>query len=448
MSWFSKVVWSEGLFLRPQHFQQQDRHIEWLVEARTKSAGPFFWGFTHLDIDEAALNIGKIAIKSASGILPDGSPFDFPAAHNGPIAFDFPADVKESVVCLALPMRRPLMAEFTDPMATTSAADPLARFDVHDETLPDSATASAAAEVVQIGHPRLVLDAESRVSDAFVKLGVIRIVERKPDNSLLIDRGYIPPMLACKQAPQLATMLREVQGLLNQRGDALAGRLSQTGAGGVAEIADFLFLMTVNRHQAVFDHLVQISQLHPERLYAQLLELMGELATLTASNRRPPNMPTYRHDALQATFDPLIREVRRGLSAILEQNAIQIELQDHQQGRYVGMIPDKGLLRQAGFVLSVNAQIPSETLRARFPAQVKLGPVEKIRELVNLQLPGIALRPLSVAPRQIPFHAGFTYFELDNTGDLWKQLDSSGGLGMYVSGDFPGLEVSLWAIRG
>ena len=31
MSWYSKVVWSEGMFLRPQHFQQQDRYLEALV---------------------------------------------------------------------------------------------------------------------------------------------------------------------------------------------------------------------------------------------------------------------------------------------------------------------------------------------------------------------------------------------------------------------------------
>ncbi|WP_447531943.1 hypothetical protein, partial [Pseudomonas aeruginosa] len=28
MSLDSKVVWSEGMFLNPQHFQQQDRYIE------------------------------------------------------------------------------------------------------------------------------------------------------------------------------------------------------------------------------------------------------------------------------------------------------------------------------------------------------------------------------------------------------------------------------------
>ena len=36
MSWHNKVVWSEGLFLRPQHFQQQDRYIEHLVDGRYK----------------------------------------------------------------------------------------------------------------------------------------------------------------------------------------------------------------------------------------------------------------------------------------------------------------------------------------------------------------------------------------------------------------------------
>ena len=113
----------------------------------------------------------------------------------------------------------------------------------------------------------------------------------------------------------------------------------------------------------------------------------------------------------------------------------------------MGHIIDRSLLRNAGFILAVNAQLPGEMLRTRFPAQAKLGPLERMRDLVNLQLPGIALRPLPVAPRQIPYHAGFSYFELDNTGDLWQQLDASGALGIYVTGDFPGLDLSLWAIR-
>ena len=68
-------------------------------------------------------------------------------------------------------------------------------------------------------------------------------------------------------------------------------------------------------------------------------------------------------------------------------------------------------------------------------------------ELVNLQLPGIGLRALPVAPRQLPFHAGSHYFELDRQGELWKALERSGNLALHVAGDFPGLELELWAVR-
>jgi len=59
--------------------------------------------------------------------------------------------------------------------------------------------------------------------------------------------------------------------------------------------------------------------------------------------------------------------------------------------------------------------------------------------------------PASLVPppadRQIPFHAGFAYFELDQTDDLWEQLKTSGGIAMHVAGEFPGLALEFWAIR-
>ena len=134
---------------------------------------------------------------------------------------------------------------------------------------------------------------------------------------------------------------------------------------------------------------------------------------------------------------------------VMDQTAIPIELQDRKFGFRVALIPDVELQRNANFVLAVSAQMAGDALRARFPTQVKIGPVERIRDLVNLQLPGVTLRPLPVAPRQIPFHAGFNYFELDTrNNELWKQLESSGGMGMHIAGDFPGLELEFWAIRG
>jgi type VI secretion system protein ImpJ len=123
-------------------------------------------------------------------------------------------------------------------------------------------------------------------------------------------------------------------------------------------------------------------------------------------------------------------------------------LRDARHGVRVGAISDRTILRAAGFVLTVQCDMPAETLRRAFPTQVKIGAVEHIRELVNVALPGIAVRALPVAPRQLPYYAGATYFELDRASPHWQQMQNSGGFAIHVSGDFPGLKLELWAIRG
>ena len=85
-------------------------------------------------------------------------------------------------------------------------------------------------------------------------------------------------------------------------------------------------------------------------------------------------------------------------------------------------------------------------LRRRFPNQLKIGPVEKIRDLVNLQLPGVPVHAIPVAPAD-SLSRGFVYFELDQGNDLWGQLKNSGGVAMHVAGEFPGLALEFWAIR-
>ncbi|MGB0129436.1 MAG: type VI secretion system baseplate subunit TssK [Rhodocyclaceae bacterium] len=444
MSWDNKVVWSEGMFLQPQHFQQHDRYLERLVEARSAPVAPYCWGHVVMRLDEAALKMGKIALSAGQGILPDGTPYGFPASDESPLALDVPADVRDELVYLAAPLRR-FGSDEAD-LAGTDAVG-LTRYRVTEFDVPDNNTEAERAALVQIGQLRLRLMLKRDVTDAYACVGVVRVIERRADNQLVLDASYIPPSLAVRETATLAGYVREIQGLLHQRGEALAARLSQPGRGGVAEIADFLLLQTVNRFEPVFAHFGEVSVLHPERLYATCLMLAGDLCTFSRDTRRPPAYPAYHHDDPATCFTPLINDLRRSLSMVMEQSAIPIELQDRKYGVRVAIIPDANLLKSAAFVLAVNAQMPVEALRVRFPTQVKLGPVERIRDLVNLQLPGIALHALPVAPRQIPYHAGFNYFELERSGDLWKQLERSGGLAMHIAGEFPGLELEFWALR-
>ena len=206
-------------------------------------------------------------------------------------------------------------------------------------------------------------------------------------------------------------------------------------------------LQIINRWQPVLAHISQSGDHHPEAAYRVLVALAGDLATYTLPTRRPPELPAYRHDRLRESFEPLMSLLSTELSVVLEPNAIRIALEDRGWGISVAVVPDRALFSQAMFVLAAKADMPAEELRRQVPAQLKVGSVERIRDLVNLSLAGVPVQPLPVAPRQIPFHAGFAYFELDRTNELWLQVQGSGGMAVHAGTEFPGLELECWAIR-
>ncbi|MGN6447358.1 MAG: type VI secretion system baseplate subunit TssK, partial [Brucella intermedia] len=79
--------------------------------------------------------------------------------------------------------------------------------------------------------------------------------------------------------------------------------------------------------------------------------------------------------------------------------------------------------------------------------QAKVTSMERLGELVSLQLPGIPLLPLPVAPRHLPFHAGFTYFQFDRSHPSWQMMRETAGFGFHIAGDYPEMELQFWAIR-
>ena len=430
------------MFLRSQHFQQQQRHIEAHAHACSSALQGYFWGFTELELDGDAGVRGVVALRKATGMLPDGTPFTLPEGGLPPPSLEVPGAARDVNICLVLPPQREDAETigFDDDAAA-------ARFVARTVVIHDENEGGAEPAEIQVAQVRLTLMLESEVPHGWLSLRVARVVERKPSNALLFDDAFIPPFLSCVDNPSLVSHVREVSGLLHQRGEALAARMSASGQKQISEVGDFLVLNLVNRWQPYFLHLETLPKLHPERLYADLLKLVGELATYANASRRPPKPPQYRHDDLETSFTPLLFELRQALSMVLEQSVLRIELQERKYGIRIAVLPDRELLKQASFVLAVQASLPAEQVQAQFPAQVKIGPVEKIRDLINLHLPGVVLRPLPVAPRALPYHAGHNYFELDTQHELWKELERSAGLALHVAGDFPQLELECWAIR-
>jgi type VI secretion system protein ImpJ len=368
--------------------------------------------------------------------MPDDDPL--------PPPIDVPADLRDQRLFLAVPLRRDGELE----SARTISEDDLVRQQVREFQVGNVAAAGTDPVTLEVGALRTRLLPEREATEAYACIPLTHIVECRADQQVVLDDSFIPTVLTLRAATRLSTIATELLGLFHQRGEALGGRVSATGRGAASELADFLMLQTINRYEPLLAHYAETAAVHPEAYYRFLIAAAGELTTFTTTSKRTPRFPGYRHERLKETFEPVVTSLRESMSKVMTQTAIAIPLEPRKFGISVAILQDRSLLDSAVFILAARADGPSENLRQRFPAQVKIAPAEKIGDLVRQGLPGVPVVPMPVAPRQIPYHAGYAYFELDQTHELWGQLKGSGGVAIYVSGEFPGLAMEFWAIRG
>jgi type VI secretion system protein ImpJ len=433
------------MFLRVQHFQQADRWTERLVRSVVRSLSPYPWGLMEIGIDRSALAIGQFALSNLRGLLPDGTPFDAPEDADLPPALDLDENVRNAIIYLALPARQPGKADMA---AQGTAMLNSVRVVASPYEAPDANVETDFVAPIDVARLNLKFLKTGDDLAGYELIGLARVIEVRSDRAVVLDPDFIPPSLSCAAASRLNELMTELLGIVRHRATAIAERIGDPTIRGTAEVGDYFLLQILNRADPMLKHmLANATRIHPMVFYENCIQLAGELATFTMDSKRATDFPAYRHDDLKATFAAVFDDLRTSLSSVLEQAAVAVELIERRHGVRVGTLNDRSLLKDAGFVLAIRADMSAEEVRRKLPAQIKVGPVEKIAELVNVALPGIPVRPLPVLPRQLPYRAGTIYFELDTKVPLWKQLETSGAIALHLAGEFPGLEMELWALR-
>ncbi len=442
MAYENKVLWTEGMFLRPQHMQQHDRFHDAQMRHRTRLLQRYGWGISKLELDQQLLDMGTLAIKRCEGILPDGTLFSADSTDGDRLLLQPEEALQNTMVYLALP----IALAGADEAELDPDTDSLTRYVCQPLEVKDSNLGHAKQARLNTARLRLQLltDLSNRQDYALMPLVTIR--EVSGDGKIQLDEGFIPPLLTIDAHDAIPRFLKETIGLLSHRSEAIAARLTSERAG-TSEVADYMLLQLVNRCEGQLRHLQSIRNVHPEALFEALVTLYSEISTFTCRGKRPEKWPAYKHEDLRQCFHELMSELRQSLSMVFEQSAIAIPVQERRYGVRVAPLQDKRLLEDASFVLGIKTAWSKEEVANRMPTIIKAGGVEQLRDLVNLQLPGIRLEPLTVAPSQIPYHSGYTYFQLEKTSENWAHLQRSGGMAFHFSGEIPDLDVELWAIK-
>lgn len=443
MSDRNRVAWREGMFLRPQHFQAQDRFVESFVGARHDWALPYSWGLAELEIDSGLAELGQFAIRSAKGIMPDGTPFSIPADQPPPEPVAIGKDVRDAGVYLTLPPRQSGAVEFSEKEAGSIDA----RFSVAELQVNDNFSTERTIEGIEVGAPNLRYGMSPDELDGRLLLGVARIREMS-GKKIVFDDRYIPPAIdirACRLKPAVADLIGRSEQMIEE----LALRAAETTEGGQDTYRAFLLLQALNRWAAILGHIDSMPAIHPERLFENLVGMAGEISTLTRKDRRPPKLPQYDHEDLQGTFDPVIDLLQALLSGEFDRSVEPLEIESRGPGQFLHVIRNRALLKQSYIYLAVADPSKSmEEIRVRFPAICKIGPNTKMRELVGSSLQaGIPLRHTTTPPTQLHVLPGYVYFELDRGAADWQEVHNSPALGMFVADDWPQLKLELWAVK-
>lgn len=438
----NRVAWRQGMFLRPQHFQVQDRFVDGLVRARVDSVRPWAWGFTELKIDEDLASLGKFGVVRASGVMPDGTPFSIPDDLPPPEPLEVPGDAREVLVSLTLPAQQPGAVEFRE--ADSRAID--ARFLVDEAEVADNFSSDREAEPVEFGRPNLRFGVTRDQLYGRITMGVTRVREVR-NKRLMFDDRFIPPTLDIDASHRLGGALTDILGRADQRAEELAVRAVEATDGGAETFASFLLLQALNRWVPVLRHLEGLPMVHPERLYEAFISMAGELSTLIRAERKPPPLSRYDHANPQLCFDPTLDLLQSMLSAVFDKSAFQMPLDNAGPGAFVSKITDHNLYRTGFFYLAVSAAAPVEEIRSLFPSVAKIGAVQKMRQIVDSALPGVPLRHTPTPPPQLRVLPGYVYFELDRGVPDWRDFASAPALGLHVAGDWPQLKLELWCVK-
>lgn len=449
MDQHQKVLWTEGLFLGPQHLQQADRYHEEQLRRAVRSLRAYAWGVQALQVNADALANGEFVLARCAAVLPDGLSVDVPdvdaAPPSRPLEAGFDARRSTLGVYLAASQAR-AGHPAASPDGTVDGRP--TRYRLKSASVADENAGGSEREVpLAARNLRIVLEGEPLEDVSALKIAE---VGRSATGKLQLVDGYVPACLSTSASPALAAVLRRVLEILSAKSDELAKQRRERSKGLVeftmSEAANFWFLHTVNAFIPALAHFHHHPAVHPETVFLQLAALAGELTTF-ASEGHPKDLPRYDHDDLRATFTGLEARIRGLMETIIPSKCVPVPLEKVRDTLFAGRLTDERLLDGGGLYLAVQAAVPEEKVIREVPLKAKAGASDRVDQLIAAALRGLALRHLPTPPAEIPVQPGRVYFQVEKAGDHWEAVKKSRTLSVYLPPEFAQLRLELMAVK-
>ena len=448
MSRPGRVVWSEGMALDPQHFQQWDRFHSALLHARLRSIAPHSWGLTELEIDDAAIANGTFRLTQCSGVMADGLVMSIPDIDPPPAAREVaphlsPRDERLPVY-LAVPVER---VDGINYLLSTDTTSRETRFVVSAATMADETTGQAPRSI-EVARPNLMLKLGTEALQGYSTIKLAQVM-RKPTGEFALDERFVPPCLSFGASRALKSLTRRVHEQLAAKSSSLWNRTRNLPRGQTAlsagDVVSLWLQQTTNAFIPILSHYQTSGTQHPEALYTTLSMLAGQLSALPGHSEHPRVLPDYDHESATACFAALDATIGRLLGGpALEVNYQPIPLV-RRDDLDVGEIADPALLDEAVFFLIATGVTPGS--ERALPDQLRVAAPAAMPAIRNGFLRALPMEWEPRPPTGAPAGPELQYFRLGKDGHFWKQIQSDQAVAIHVPAHLKGLSMQLIAVR-
>lgn len=442
-----KVLWGEGLFLRPQHFQQQDSYHSHQRAMSMKLLHPYAYGSVEIKLDSALLDSNVLSFETISSVFPDGTIYQAPHldALPKPVHLEHQETGDNIFVFLSLEVLQTnggnIQTEANDnPTRYVRAA-------VDAQDIYSQAT-EAVVDVVKLA-PSLQLSHSAQPPSGDTISLLIAKLERTPQGVYKADESYLIPSVYIASNLALLNQVYRLMTIINTKSSSLYDHHRQNNNSLLefrsSDIASFWLLHSLNTAYAQLSHLYNNPKLHPERLYEALLSVASQLVTFS-SLYKVEDLPSYTHNNTHESFFGIIEIIRELLNTVIASNFISVPLRQTKPSYYLGELSSDKITRNSQLYLSVSSSLPMHEMIELVPRRFKIATPDGVEKRVLSALPGSPVSHVTQVPSAIPVRPGFSYFSIEPVGDIYDEMIKSEVICIYVPNGFDDLKIELMAI--
>jgi type VI secretion system protein ImpJ len=319
-----------------------------------------------------------------------------------------------------------------------------------EELLRRDETTGRSERPIQIARKNIRILFEGESTEGSTVMRVARLT-RSPTGDYQLESQFVPPLLDIRASEHVMAIARRLVEILSTRSTQLAGTRRQKNQSladfGIADVASFWLLYTINSYLPVLRHIYETRRGHPVTLFETMLALAGSLSTFSM-RVHPRDLPAYEHDEIGPCFGRLDAQLRELLETVVPATTVSIPLKIVQPSVHAAALDQDRYLAAPQIFLAISATGRANELVQRVPALLKISAAGQLDHLIRQALPGISLTYMPAPPSTVPVKLNYHYFLLQKSGPEWENVARARNIAAYVPSELGEVQLELVVMLG